>query len=210
MRKKIYMLAAAAVMTGIMATACAPKNAAEAETVISTEEETLESTESTDVTGDAAGDLEAVTDEKLTQIHDAVKEVYGDAYIPSMPYDAAALEEVFGVKPDLCDAFIAEGPMISVHVETFIGIKAKEGKAAEIAKALTGYRDSQIQSAVQYPMNMVKLEASQVIEKGDYVFFVMLGSADESAEEVSEEAALESAKADNQKAVDVIDGFFKN
>lgn len=65
--------------------------------------------------------------------------------------------------------------MISVHVETFVGIKAKEGKAGDVAKELEAYRKKQIEEAVQYPMNMTKLEASQVITHGDYVFFVMLG-----------------------------------
>lgn len=36
----------------------------------------------------------------------------------------------------------------------------------------------------------------------------MLGSADTEAEEQGEEAALESAKANNQIGVDVIEGFF--
>ena len=53
--------------------------------------------------------------------------------------------------------------MISVHVETFVGIKAKEGKAGDVAKELEAYRKKQIEEAVQYPMNMTKLEASQVI-----------------------------------------------
>ena len=61
----------------------------------------------------------------------------------------------------------------------------------------------------QYPMNMTKLEASQVITHGDYVFFVMLGGADMEAEEQGADAALKSAKENNQIAVDVIAGFFK-
>ena len=31
--------------------------------------------------------------------------------------------------------------MISAHVDTFIAIKAKEGKGEEVEKALTSYRD---------------------------------------------------------------------
>lgn len=220
MRKNRYILAA--VMMGIAVTACAPGTDGGAQTGAETEavsdretpEDTLEVTpgmtdapEETPGTAENAGS-EAEQDEKLNQIHEAVKAAYQDAYIPSMPIDATALSEVFGVKEELCDAFIAEGPMISVHVETFIGIKAKEGKGEEVAKALAEYRDSQLKSSVQYPMNIVKLEASQVVEKGDYVFFIMLGSADDGAD--SEEAALESAKKNNQKAIDVIDGFFQS
>ena len=88
-------------------------------------------------------------------------------------------------------------------------IKAKEGKAGDVAKELEAYRKKQIEEAVQYPMNMTKLEASQVITHGDYVFFVMLGGADMEAEEQGADAALKSAKENNQIAVDVIAGFFK-
>lgn len=237
MRKNRYILAA--VMMGLAVTACAPGTDGGAQTGAETEavsgQETPEmppeetdgmtdapeetsgtaenagsETEKGDTETEAAGAAgsEAEKDEKLNQIHEAVKAAYQDTYIPSMPIDATALSEVFGVKEELCDAFIAEGPMISVHVETFIGIKAKEGKGEEVARALTEYRDSQLKSSMQYPMNIVKLEASQVVEKGDYVFFIMLGSADDGAD--SEEAALESAKKNNQKAIDVIDGFFQS
>lgn len=224
MRKKIYLLTAAAVMTGIMVSACAPKKDAGAETPVSTEQTTspddttggdntadaddttgADSTTGTDNTAPGAS-----TDKALNEVHEAVKAVYGDNYIPSMPYDATALEELFGVKADWYDAVIAEGPMISVHVDTFIGVKAKADKVKDVAAALETYREGQIESSVQYPMNIVKVQASQVVTHGDYVFFVMLGSADEAAEAENEEAALASAKESNQKAMDMIASFFEN
>lgn len=155
---------------------------------------------------DAGGALQA-SDQTLVEIHEAVMKAYGERYIPSMPYYDTDMEEMFGVKKDWYDEFIAEGPMISVHVETFIAVKAKPGKASEVKKALETFRTNQIETSMQYPMNMPKLEASQVLEHGDYVFFVMLGSASQDAE--SEDAALESAKQDNQIAVDVIENYFK-
>ena len=115
------------------------------------------------------------SDELLGKVYTAVKEAYGEKYVPGMMFDEAMLEGTFGISKDQYDSYVAEGPMISVHVETFVGIKAKEGKAGDVAKELEAYRKKQIEEAVQYPMNMTKLEASQVITHGDYVFFVMLG-----------------------------------
>lgn len=224
MRKKLYLMTAAAVMTGIMVTACSPKTDAGVETPVSTEQTTgaettgAETTEGAETTGstdettkeegsDTTGN--ASSDAALNKAHEAVKAVYGDNYIPSMPYDEVAMEELFGVKKDWYDAVIAEGPMISVHVETFIGVKAKPDKVKDVTSALEAYRKSQIESSMQYPMNMVKVEASQVVVHGDYVFFVMLGSTEEGAEAEDEKAALESAKKNNQLGIDAIEKVFK-
>lgn len=144
----------------------------------------------------------------LEKLHQAVKDAYGASYIPSFEYDAQSLKDVFGLEEDLYDEFIAEGPMISVHVDTFLAIKAREGKGAQVEEILSAYRKNLVENSMQYPMNLSKVEASQVIRYGDYVFFVMLGTASMEAEEQGEEAALESARTENQKAVKVIDGFF--
>lgn len=38
------------------------------------------------------------------------------------------LNDVIGLSPELCESYVAEMPMISTFVETFLGVKAKEGK----------------------------------------------------------------------------------
>ena len=75
-------------------------------------------------------------------------------------------------------------------------------------KALTEYREYLLNDTMQYPMNVSKIQASQVIRHGDYVFFVMLGGPDDDAMEKGDEAALKSAEENNQIAVDIINGFF--
>lgn len=145
----------------------------------------------------------------LEKVHQAVKDVYGENYIPSAPYDAQTFQDLFGVSEDLYEEFIAEGPMISVHVDTFAAVKAKEGKGGDVEEQLNAYRTRLVEDSVQYPMNMSKVEASQVVRHGDYVFFVMLGTASDEAMEEGEEAALQSAQEENQKAVDAIGAFFE-
>lgn len=187
MKKSIYILAVA--MTALSLTACGGKG------------------DGSSPSGTTAESVkETVVD--LEEVHDSVKEVYGDSYIPSFAYDAQALKDVFGVSEDLYEEFVAEGPMISVHVDTFLALKAKSGKGADLEKALIDYKTGLVESSTQYPMNLSKVQASLVLRHGDYVFFIMLGTPSQEAEAQGEEAALESAREENQKAVEVIEGFF--
>jgi len=64
---------------------------------------------------------------------------------------------------------------MSAHLDTFIAIKATEGNAENVKKALEDYRQMNIDSIMFYPMNLPKLEASEVYQTGDYVFYVLLG-----------------------------------
>lgn len=217
MKKRTMIFAAAALAAGL--TACAPKTETTAPetTIEETQETTQESvpaeSEGNDETASEETGAETnaeISDELLSKVYAAVKEAYGEKYVPSMMFDETMMEGTFGITKDQYDSYVAEGPMISAHVEMFVGIKAKEGKAADVAKALEDYRKSQLDGALQYPMNMPKIEASEVVTHGDYVFFIMLGSPEMEAEEQGEEAALESAKENNQIAVDTIAGFFKS
>ncbi|MEY8393509.1 DUF4358 domain-containing protein [Lachnospiraceae bacterium 45-P1] len=150
----------------------------------------------------------AAADVSLDDILSAVKEAYNDGYMPDSQIDSQILNDVMGISPELCESYVAEMPMVSTFVETFIGVKAKEGKGADVEKALTDYREYLLNDTMQYPMNVSKIQASQVIRHGDYVFFVMLGGPDDDAMEKGDEAALKSAEENNQIAVDVINGFF--
>ena len=196
--RKMILTAAAAMTVFTMMTGCQAKPAGDnGQTTQATVEQTTEEQTTT-----------AAKEISLDEIHAAVKEAYGENYIPSAAFDEQGMKELFGINSDLYDSFIAEGPMISVHVDTFVAVKAKEGKGEEVAQHLNDYRDSQLNGAMQYPMNLPKIEASQVVRHGDYVFFVMLGTPFEEAEVQGEEAALESAKENTQIAIDIIDGFF--
>ncbi len=137
----------------------------------------------------------------LSKFHQAVKDAYGENYIPSMEFTKEELSERFGVSEDWYDDAFAEGPMMSGHVDTFVAIKAKDGKAEEVEKALNAYRDTQINDTLQYPMNIEKVNASKVLKQGNYVFFVMLGGF---GEEETEEQAKKYAEEQTQIGVDAI------
>lgn len=150
-----------------------------------------------------------VTNVSLEEVHQAVKDVYGEDYLPNMEIPADTLSTLMGVTEDMYDEVIAEMPMISVNIDTFIAVKAKEGKGADVAAALNSYKDYLLNESMQYPINAAKLPASQVIEHGDYVFFVLLGAISGETEMGTEEEILAAMQTENQKAVDAINSFFE-
>ena len=144
---------------------------------------------------------------QLPKVHEAVKKAFGETYIPSTPYDTAQLQEMFGIKKDLVKEVIAEGPMMSVQVDTFIGIETQEGKADQVETALNAYKQKLIDTSLQYPMNLPKIKASAVQRIDNYVFFMILGEIPMNAE--TEEAQLAAAKAETKKATDAVESVLK-
>ena len=148
---------------------------------------------------------QAAKDVSLDTIHQAVKDAYGESYLPSMEFTPVEIAEKFGVTQDMAEEMFAEGPMISAHVDTFVAVKAKEGQAEAVEEALNTYRDQMIADAITYPMNLPKQEASQVVREGDYVFFVMLGAYAEDEETLnSESKTKEFYEQQTQIGVDAI------
>lgn len=144
----------------------------------------------------------------VQSIYEAVKEAYGENYVPSMSIEEQQLREVYGVDTGNVEEFVMEGPMMSGHVDVFAAIKAKEGKGEEIEQQLLNYQDALINDSLQYPMNLAKVNASKVVRHGDYVFFVMLGAFDDN-DDGSEEDQAKFAQEQVQIGLDVIESFFK-
>lgn len=154
--------------------------------------------------GGAAG----LGDDFLAKAHDAVKEVYGDDYLPSMEIDKEFLEDIYGLPMDEVEDFIAEGPMMTTHVDTFIGLRAKKGSEDKLAQALKDYKTYLLEESFQYPMNMPKIEAAQILQIEDHLFFIMLGGYNNNTEE-TEEGALKFAEDQVAKGIEAIKGLVK-
>lgn len=144
------------------------------------------------------------TNDSLDKAHEAVKSAFGEDYIPNMQYDKAAISELFGVKEEWYDAAIAEGPMISMHVDTFIGVHATEGNLENVQNALNSYREALISDTMQYPMNQLKIQASEIVTINDYVFFVMLGYLEDDTVYDDDEETIAAYGELNKKAIDAI------
>lgn len=159
--------------------------------------------------GNESQEVEWKTDVKLSDVLERVQKAYGENYIPNMDYDSQVLKDVFGISEDMYEEFVAQGPMISVQVDTFAGVRAKAGQADAVEAALKEYQKRQIEDSVQYPMNLAKVNASEVVRYGDYVFFVMLGEPTMESQDKGEEAALESARETNKIGLDAIAECFQ-
>ena len=93
-------------------------------------------------------------DVAIEDIHTAIKELFGENYLPSMPLDTEYLEMTYGVKPEWIESYVAEIPMISFHVDTLIAIKAADGQADNVESALNDYRTYVVENSLQYPANV--------------------------------------------------------
>ena len=153
----------------------------------------------------AAQDSQAAASSvSVSSIVDAVKSAYGQTYLPQMDLTAEDIEARYGIKADDYDEAVAQVAMISTQVDTFVAVKAKDGKADAVVSALNAYRDDLVNNSMQYPMNVPKVNASKVYQNGNYVFFIMLGEF--APEDADEAAAVAFHEEQNQIAVTAIDG----
>ncbi len=150
----------------------------------------------------------AGSEPEVKEILAAVQEAYGEDYLPDTDIDKETLEAGFGIDMSLVEDFAAQMPMISVHPDCVIIIKATEGNGETIEKALETYKESLLQAGMCYPANIAKTEASEVLREGDYAAFFLVGAPDDRLD-ATEEEALDFAKEQTQKAVDAFEGFFK-
>lgn len=155
----------------------------------------------------------------LNALHNEIKEAYGDSYVPTEPMEGTDLNTRYGLTEDMYTELIAEFPMISVNVDEFVAVHAADGRAEDVKAALEAYQKNLQENSLQYPMNIPKIQASQVVSHGDYTFFVMLsfmedpsgdGEAALGDEAASEEEALKKAQQDNQTAIDIINRYFES
>ena len=152
-------------------------------------------------------------DVSITELRDAIAGAYGEFYLPNMPIDQQMLTDLYGIDAAWVDEFVAEMPMIMTNVDTLIIIKPTEGNEANVLSALEAYYDYMNNDAMQYPMNVQKVKATQVFAKGGYVFYFTLGvlSDDllfmEGEEEEIAKAQYDAAMANNQLALDAINGL---
>lgn len=148
-------------------------------------------------------------DVAAVDIQAAVAEELGDNYWPDMDVPAELLEDMFGIREDMYEEIAAQTPMISNNVDTLIIVKAKEGSEQQVEDVLKAYKEYNTTEALQYPMNMGKVQAAQIKAFGKYVCFVQLGGeipeTEEAGEEDSDAAAIKHCEQENAKALTVIE-----
>lgn len=146
----------------------------------------------------------------LNKVYKAVKKAYGDSYTPSVKLSGDDIKNTYGIKSSWYSGAIVEVPMMSVHADELVIVKAKNASSKKkIKAALTSYQKYLKEDAHQYPANQVKIQASEVYVKGNYVCFFILGTIDNKTEEQGEEKALAAYKKQNEKAVNAIKKLYK-
>jgi len=140
------------------------------------------------------------------EILDKIKEDMGESYLPNMPLDEEMVKELLGIDMELVEEYVAEMPMISVNPDKVIILKAKEGKGEEILPLLEAAKTNMIENTFTYPQNAEKVQATKLVHHGDYFGLLMLGDANNMAEDPKER--LEYAEKEVQKAVDAFNSMF--
>lgn len=148
------------------------------------------------------------TEEQFDRAVEAVKTEYGEDYIPSAEINLQQLEEVYKINIDWIKKSFAEGPMMSLNTDMFVAILATDGNVDKVEEALLDYKEYLINESFQYPMNMPKVKATQVVKKGNLVFLLVLGKYDE-RQEPTEEQALKFAQDEIQRGIDAINEALK-
>lgn len=147
----------------------------------------------------------------VKKLRDAIAAKYGESYVANVALTKEEIKAKYGILPSWYTSISAEVPMIGTHVDNLVIVKAKNKTTKKkIKNALTKHRQSLINDTMQYPINVLKIQASRVYVKGDFVFFILLGFIDNKTEETDDdEQILKAYKALNQKAVSAINALLK-
>lgn len=135
---------------------------------------------------------------------EAVASELGDDYWADTELPPEFLDDWYGISDDMYEEYYGQTPMISANVDALVVVKAAEGKLTDVENALDTYRESMVQDTFQYPINIPKIQASEVRTFGNYVCFVQLG-ADMDGMEDDDEAAIKACQEMNGRALSVIE-----
>ncbi len=221
MKKIIAAIIAAALITSAF-TACSGGNEDNnTTTTTAASENTSETTEDTSASDEtsAADNTEETentdntenppaSDGEAAKILDAIKNAYGENYLPNMPIDETYLTTVLGLEEGSFTDFAGELPMISAHADMAVIVKAAEGKADDVKAKLETYQKYLIEESLQYPMNVAKVNASKVLENGDYLGFIILGAFGDD-ENTDETQQAEFAEEQVKIGVDAFNSYFE-
>lgn len=158
--------------------------------------------------------MEAATKKKaptLSKVYSAVKKAYGDNYVPNTRLTKDEIKARYGISSSWYSGAIAEVPMISVQADELVIVKAKNSDTKKkIKSALVSYQKKLKEDTFQYPANQLKLQASRVYVKGNYVCFFVLGTiSNAQATQTDESKVIDAYKAENEKAVKAIQKLYK-
>jgi len=150
-------------------------------------------------------DSEYRDDVSTQSLVEAVAADLADEYWADAELSPELLDDWYGISEEMYEEFYGQTPMISANVDSLIIVKASEGHREEVENALDTYREAMVQDTFQYPVNIPKIQASQISTYGNYVCFVQLGGSMDGTED-DDEAAIAACREMNGRALSVIEG----
>lgn len=154
------------------------------------------------------GDKDSAANVDLSGVAEDIASAYGENWLADTTMTEEMFKQEFPLDASLVQSFVAKMPMIGFHPDRVVLIKATKGNGAKVEEKLNEIKEEKIQNEMQYPSNIAKVQATQVVRQGDYVAFLLVGAIDEVNLD-DEKAALNYAKEQVQIAVDTFNGAFK-
>ena len=146
---------------------------------------------------------------EINSVFEAVSNAYGEDFYANSRRDETFLMGKIGVNMDDVESFFCNTATDTKHPDIFVGVKAKDSSAADnVETAFKDYRESLVNGfKTDTSVNSHKVNSSEVIRHGNYVFLVMLGRTDDTITDVND--AMTFAKDQVKIAVDKIAEFFE-
>ena len=105
---------------------------------------------------------------------EALQGVYGEHYYPDTRLTEEEIRTELGLDDTLYEEVYAEHVADRSHPDTFIAVKVKNGKTAEVEEKLNAYKEK-LAADETFAAHTEKINAAQVYSEGDYVFFLLTG-----------------------------------
>ena len=145
----------------------------------------------------------------LAEIVNTLKYNLGENYLPNFVISEEDFNMMTGLTSDMYEEFYAEMPMIGTQADKLFVVRATDVAAVEAA--FNAYKTAQIEDAMQYPMNKVKVENAVVAVHEDFVFYYILGGyTNETLEDAEAQAKAEAdwAIKCNEEVGALLEGLF--
>ena len=204
--KKRFLVAAVAAVSLMTMAACGNNGAQDAEPTTAPTV-TLAPTEapSSEERGDGPTVPQVNHAQMMSNMHQAIQEMYGAMYTPSQPMqnDEYYMTDMLKLDASWYDAAIVDTNAMSVLPDTFILIHPTEGNKENVLAAMEAYKGTLSENA-WYPTTTIRAKGAQAGEIGDYVYFVVLtASVDDMAYE-DESAMIEACKESTMFAIETM------
>lgn len=138
---------------------------------------------------------------------DDILNAYAEEYLATSEIPMEALEAEFGLTSDMYAETKGMMPVMSTHNDRIAIVKAKADQTDLVEQTLPTANQEIIDITMQYPMNVPKTNATQVVRHGDCVAFLLAGTIDDFTDPEGEEAQ-QHTKQQVKTAVDAFNSAF--